>query len=252
VFKICGNSASEFEFVNASTTTSTNTSYAIDWGDGTSETSSSWTSKKHTYNVGYYTLLYTVINSAGCTATQTYKGFLGNNPYVGFTAALNADICVGETLSFPLSGTINNLPGTTYEVSFSDGTPTEKYTQSDLPTQIVHKFNKNSCGSNYVSGSSSIPNSFSGTVKAINPCGTAVVSVGPIFVSSSPKAAITSPLNSCLNSAVCIQNASTGSVEVSSGNASCNATPATVWSIKPSAGYSLPSGSNLGKIMVLT
>lgn len=247
VFKICGNTASEFEFVNASTTTSTNTSYTIDWGDGTSETFSSWTSKKHTYNVGYYTLLYTVINSAGCTATQTYKVFLGSNPAVGFTAALNADICIGETLSFPLSGTINNPPGTIYEVSFSDGTTTEKFTQANLPTQIEHKFDKTSCGSTYVSGSSSIPNSFSGTVKAINPCGTAVVSVGPIYVSSSPKAAITAPLNSCLNSAICIQNASTGSVEVSSGNASCNATPATVWTITPSTGFTLPSGSILGK-----
>lgn len=192
-------------------------------------------------------MLYTVINSAGCTATQTYKVFLGSNPAVGFTAALNADICIGETLSFPLSGTINNPPGTIYEVSFSDGTTTEKFTQANLPTQIEHKFDKTSCGSTYVSGSSSIPNSFSGTVKAINPCGTAVVSVGPIYVSSSPKAAITAPLNSCLNSAICIQNASTGSVEVSSGNASCNATPATVWTITPSTGFTLPSGSILGK-----
>lgn len=247
VFKICGNAASEFEFVNASTTSNTNTSYTIDWGDGTTETLNSWTSKKHTYNVGYYTLLYTVTNSAGCTATQTYKVFLGSNPAVGFTAALNADICVGETLSFPLSGTINNPPGTTYEVSFSDGTDAERYTQANLPAQITHKFDKNSCGYTYVSGSSSISNSFSGTVKAINPCGTAVVSVGPIFVSSPPKAAIIAPSNSCLNSAVCIQNSSTGSVEVASGNASCNSTPATVWTITPSTGFTLPSGSTLGK-----
>ncbi|WP_264532538.1 PKD domain-containing protein [Flavobacterium sp. N2013] len=247
VFKICGNTASEFEFVNASTTVGTNTSYTIDWGDGTTETLNSWTSKKHTYNVGYYTLLYTVTNSAGCSATQTYKVFLGSNPAVGFTAALNADICVGQTLSFPLSGTINNPPGTTYEVSFSDGTDIERYTQANLPTQITHKFDKNSCGSTYVSGSSSIPNSFSGTVKAINPCGTAVVSVGPIFVSSPPKAKITADSNSCLNQSICIQNTSIGSIEVTSGNASCNSTPATVWTITPSTGYTLPSGSTLGK-----
>ena len=247
VFKICGNSASEFEVVNSSTTTITNTSYTIDWGDGTSETSSSWISKKHTYNVGYYTLLYTITNSAGCIATQTYKVFLGSNPAVGFTAALNADICIGETLSFPLSGTKNNPPGTIYEVSFSDGTTTEKFTQANLPTQIEHKFDITSCGSTYVSGSSSIPNSFSGTVKAINPCGTAVVSVGPIFVSSPPKAEITVSKNNCINTKVCIQNTSTGSVEVSSGTASCNSSPATVWTITPNVGFTLPAGSTLGK-----
>lgn len=247
VFKICGNAASEFEFVNSSTTTSTNTSYTIDWGDGTMDNLNSWTSKKHTYLVGYYTMIYTVTNSAGCSASKSYKVFLGGNPAVGFTAALNADICVGETLSFPLSGTLNNPPGTTYEVSFSDGTDVERYTQANLPTQITHKFEKNSCGFTYVSGSSSISNSFSGTVKAINPCGTAVVSVGPIFVSSPPKSSITAPSNSCLNSAVCIQNSSTGSVEVASGNAYCNSTPATVWTITPSTGFTLPSGSVLGK-----
>ena len=247
VFKICGNSTSEFEFVNASTTTSTNTSYIIDWGDGTSETLNSWTSKKHTYNVGYYTLLYTVTNSAGCTATQTYKVFLGSNPGVGFSAAVNADICIGNTLNFPLTGTSNNPPGTIYEVSFSDGSDVERYTQATLPAQISHKFDKNSCGSTFISGSSTIPNSFSGTIKAINPCGTALVSVGPIFVSSPPKALITAPSNSCLNSAVCIQNSSTGSVEVASGNASCDSTPATVWTITPSTGFTLPTGSVLGK-----
>jgi gliding motility-associated-like protein len=246
VFKICGNSASEFEFVNASTTTITNTTYTIDWGDGTTETSSTWISKKHTYNVGYYTLLYTITNSAGCIATQTYKVFLGSNPAVGFTAALNADICIGETLSFPLSGTINNPPGTIYEVSFSDGS-TENYTQETLPSAISHTFDNNSCGFNYVSGSSIIPNSFSGTVKAINPCGVAVVSVGPIFVSSPPKAEIAVTKNNCLNTKICIQNTSKGSVEVFSGTASCNSSPATVWTITPSTGFTLPAGSTLGK-----
>ena len=246
VFKICGNEAAEFEFVNASTTTSSNFSYTIDWGDGTSETVSSWTSKKHTYSVGYYTLLYTVTNEFGCTSTQSYKVFLGSNPAVGFTAALNADICVGGTLKFPLTGVSNNPPGTTYEISFSDGYSIN-YSQNNLPTFIEHTFVKNSCGSTYVSGSASIPNSFSGTVKAINPCGAAIVSVGPIFVSSPPIAVIDAPSNSCINKAVCIQNISTGSVEVSSGNASCNSTPATVWTITPSTGFTLPSSSILGK-----
>ena len=246
VFKICGNSSAEFEFVNASTTTGTNTNYTIDWGDGTVETISSWTLKKHTYAVGYYNLVYSITNSAGCSATQTYKVFLGSNPAVGFTAALNADICVGSTLSFPLTGTSNNPPGTTYEVSFSDGSA-ENYTQENLPATISHIFDKNSCGYTYVSGSLSIPNSFSGTVKAINPCGTAVVSVGPIFVSSPPKAEITVAKNNCLNTIVCIQNTSKGSVEVSSGTASCDSNPATVWTITPNTGFTLPAGSTLGK-----
>jgi len=246
VFKICGNSSAEFEFVNASTTTDTNTSYTIDWGDGSVETINSWTSKKHTYAVGYYNLVYTITNSVGCSTTQTYNVFLGSNPAVGFTAALNADICVGSTLSFPLTGTNNNPPGTTYEVSFSDGS-VENYTQETLPSTISHIFDKNSCGYTYVSGSSSIPNSFSGTVKAINPCGVAVVSVGPIFVSSPPKAEITVAKNNCLNTKVCIQNTSKGSVEVSSGTASCDSSPATVWTITPNTGFTLPSGSTLGK-----
>ncbi|WP_310594483.1 PKD domain-containing protein [Flavobacterium sp.] len=246
VFKICGNSSAEFEFVNASTTTDTNTSYTIDWGDGTVETISSWTSKKHIYAVGYYNLVYSITNSAGCSATQTYKVFLGSNPAVGFTAALNADICAGSTLIFPLTGTNNNPPGTTYEVSFSDGS-IENYTQETLPATISHTFDKNSCGYTYVSGSSSIPNSFSGTVKAINPCGVAVVSVGPIFVSSPPKAEITVTKNNCLNTIVCIQNTSKGSVEVSSGTASCDSSPAIVWTITPNTGFTVPAGSTLGK-----
>lgn len=244
VFKICGNSSAEFEFVNASTTTATNTSYTIDWGDGSVETINSWTSKKHTYAVGYYNLVYSITNSTGCSASQTYKVFLGSNPAVGFTAALNADICVGSTLSFPLTGTSNNPPGTTYEVSFSDGSK-ENYTQETLPATISHTFDKNSCGYTYVSGSSSIPNSFSGTVKAVNPCGAAVVSVGPIFVSSPPVAEITVSKNNCVNTTVCIQNTSKGSVEVASGLASCDSTPATVWTITPTT-FTLPAGTSLG------
>jgi gliding motility-associated-like protein len=246
IFKICGNTASEFEFVNASTTTDTNTAYTIDWGDGTEEIIDSWTSKKHTYAVGYYSLVYTITNSIGCSSTEIYKVFLGSNPAVGFTAALNADICEGSMLSFPLTGTNNNPPGTTYEVSFSDGS-VENYTQENLPSTISHTFDKNSCGYSYVSGSTSIPNSFSGTVKAINPCGIAVVSVGPIFVSSPPKAIITAPKNNCIKTPVCIENSSTGSVEVSSGSASCDSSPATVWTITPNVGFTLPAGSTLGK-----
>ena len=236
VFESCTNTTTLFTFTNASTTIPTNTKYTITWGDGTPDFSQpSWTTTTHTYKVGLWNLDYKVDGSDG-SSTKHYLVFVGATPSVILGTPANTDICNPTTLTFPIQGTRNNPSGTTYTVTYSDGSDTEVYNHPP-PASVSHTFTKPSCGTT----SATFANAYSATITAENPCGKSDVVVAPIYVSTAPVVDFTLPTTvTCTSSQVCLTN--TTPAGTIAGPTGC-LNPNVVWSITPATGFTLASGS---------
>ncbi|MDI6032942.1 PKD domain-containing protein [Flavobacterium sp. LB2P84] len=237
IFKVCTNDISQIDFINTSATSSTDTNYVINWGDSTPNFSATtFSTVSHTYSIGLWTLTYTVTGQNGCSITRIYKVFVGNNPAVGIGNPGNTNICISTPLTFPITGTENNPPGTIYTVTFNDGSTPITFNHPP-PATITHTFLKSSCGVT----SSGQQNSFSATIEASNPCDVSFGTVVPIRVSAPPIANFTLPKPAiCLNTQTCFTDSSTGGALAT--NSSC-ANPKIVWIISPSTGYTLNSGT---------
>ncbi len=244
VFRVCSNTVSLFTFTNGSNTTSTNLNYTINWGDGTSDfVSNSWTSTTHTYQIGLWNMVYTIEGQNGCSISKSYIVFVGSNPAVSLGNPGNTDICNTSSLTFPITGTSNNPPGTKYTVTFNDGSAPQVFNHPP-PADVTHVFLKSSCGTTSSDGTSSYQNSFSANIVASNPCGNSAVGVVPIYVSTPPKADFrVSSSNICTNTQACLTNDSYGAYENYGSSSSCNTSPKIIWSITPATGFSLSSGS---------
>ncbi len=230
-FTQCASVASPFTFTNLSS--SANSSYIIKWGDGSPDFSStSFTSTTHTYSIGTYPLQFIVSGQDNCKDTGTYYVFVGNNPAVGLNNPGNTFICSGATLSFPVSGTENNPPGTVYTVSFNDGTPSLVFNQPP-PTSVSHLFNRGSCGI----PSPGFPNSFQATIRATNPCGASAASVVPIYVSQKDTASFRIlPFDTvCINTPVTLLQSNSNGFGVSSTGVCLPGKG--VWKITPTTGW---------------
>jgi large repetitive protein len=240
-FRVCANTPTEILFFNSSSLTSTNINYTINWGDGSPNfTASSWTNTSHTYQIGLWSLTYTVTNQSGCTTSRTYRVFVGNNPAVGLGNPGDTDICISSALTFPITGTENNPPGTTYVVSFNDGSPNQTFNHPP-PSSISHTFLTSSCGTSSSSGANTFQNSFFASITAINPCDQSAVTVVPIRISTPPVANFNLPQNQvCTGVQICMENTSTGGDAAS--NTGCT-TPKVVWIITPNTGFTLVSGT---------
>ena len=237
VFRVCSNAAALFNFTN--TSTSTNTNYTIDWGDSLPDfNGTSWTTLSHTYQIGIWYLDYTINGSNGCSITKRYVVFVGSNPAVSLGNPGNTDICNANSLTFPITGITNNPPGTTYTVTFNDGSTPQLFNHPP-PSNVTHIFTNSSCGTTSSDGSNTYPNSFSANIVATNPCSTSSVGVVPIYVSANPQANFTGPIKSCTNVQTCFINTSLGNQVI---NNTCSS-PSIVWSISPSSGYTISSGS---------
>ena len=234
-FQINTNAPQVFTFTNSSTTIGTNTKYTINWGDGSSNfPSTSWTTVNHTYPIGTWTALYT-IEGPGCTTVQPFIVFIGLKPTVILGEPAKIDPCDPGPVVFPISGTRNNPLGTTYTVSFNDGSP-DTILNHPPPVSIVHSFKKSSCGVT----SKGIMNSFYANIVATNPSGTSESFVVPLYISTPLTATCTlsSPVT-CTNTPVCVENTSKGGVVVTA--AGCEQ-PKSFWTISPSVGVTLASG----------
>lgn len=240
-FRECSNQPTQIDFFNASSTLSLNTNYTINWGDGSPNfTGANWTTLSHTYQVGLWTLTYSITAQNGCNVVKTYKVFVGNNPAVGLGNPGNTDICISSALTFPITGTDNNPPGTTYVVTFNDGSTPVTFNHPP-PASVTHTFLNSSCGTTSSSGSTTYQNSFFASIAAINPCDQSSASVVPIRISTPPVANFNLPQNIvCTGSQICFTNTSTGGDSASS--TSCSA-PKLVWTITPNTGFTLASGS---------
>lgn len=244
VYKVCSNQSTSIDFFNASTTKLTNSNYSISWGDSTANFDSpSWDAViSHNYAVGLWTMVYSVTAQNGCIVSKTYKIFVGNNPAVGLGNPGNTDICITSSLTFPITGTDFNPPGTTYIVSFNDGSAPITYTHPP-PASVTHTFLKTSCGTTSTV-SSAYNNSFFASIVAENPCDKSSATVVPIRISTVAVPSFDFPQNiKCTNTQICFTNSSTGGDSASS--TSCS-TPKIIWTISPNTGFTLGSGSSLG------
>jgi large repetitive protein len=232
-----------FTFSNASTTTSTNTDYRIIWGDNTPDyVSTTFTGLvSHTYTVGTHTLQFIVSGQNGCSDTATYYIFLGSNPAVGLENPGSTDICTGETLTFPITGTSLNPPGTTYQVKFNDPNSLQNFNHPP-PTDVSHTFTSSSCGTSSTNNGITFNNSFGASITATNPCGTSAAAVVPIYVSEKPVATFNiSPKDTiCVNSTATITNTSGNLIYVDGGDCTNGK---LLWSITPATGWTITSGT---------
>jgi large repetitive protein len=236
-FQINTNAPQVFTFTNSSSTIGSNTKYTINWGDGSPNFSATkWTTLNHTYPIGTWTALYTIEGGAnGCTTVQPFIVFVGLKPTVILGQSTKIDPCKPGPVTFPISGSRNNPPGTTYTVSFNDGSP-DTILNHPPPPSIVHSFKMSSCGIT----SYNIINSFYAKIEAQNVSGSSESHVVPLYISTplTAECKLSKPIT-CTNSPVCVQNTSKGGIIVTA--AGCE-DPKAYWKISPSVGVTLSSG----------
>src|SRR5690606_34516180 len=142
--------------------------------------------------------------------TTEYYVFVGTNPSVGLANPGNTAVCSGEALTFPITETTNNVPGTVYTITFSDNSTPKVYIHPAVPTFEKHQFDITSCGTISSDGTKQYQNSFSASIEAANPCASSSASIVPIYVSEKPKAdfAISPSDTICINTTVTLKNTS--------------------------------------------
>jgi gliding motility-associated-like protein len=233
-----------FTVINGSTTINTNTSYTIDWGVTPSVIEnfpSSFTSASHTYtSLGFFNITLTTFNSiTGCSSTKIYRFFNGNSPAGNLANIGNTGGCVPYTVTWPVENTASNPPGTTYIFSVNDGSPPQNFTQATLPATISHLFTQSSCalpGSKYT---------ISFTIA--NPCSSLTPTL-QVAAALKPDANFTINQGNA-NPKVCV-GSTVGLTNTSVGNYfqgdSCLDNYIKTWTITPSTGWSVTSGSLTG------
>lgn len=241
-FIYCENESIEFTFYNQELDEENNSLYEIDWGDNSESFSdNNWTELRHTYSMGIYTLTYSVTPVNGCKVTKSYGVFIGSNPAVGFGNPGNTNICVGEELTFPITGTENNPDGTRYIVSFSDGSEDQIFNHPP-PEFVTHSFSNASCG---VEGEVGFPNSFKATILAVNPCSRSQATVVPIYVTEPATPIFSAPEGLvCIDREITVKNLTEFNNEVLN-NGDCAKDGKFIWDISPNTGWEL-NGGNLG------
>ena len=254
-FKKCNNIPSyTFKFTNQSTTIANNASYAINWGDGSPDTTfTEWATDAvipHNFKIGGNTVTVSITGKDGCTGIKKYIVFLGTVPAGGLASLGNTDICSSDSLRFAVTNIANNPPGTSYTFFINDGSATQTFVHPP-PGIVGHFFNFGSCSFSSNNGLQTYLNAFGAYLTIENPCGSNSASVVPIYVSGKPKPGISlaSPVI-CVNTNVNIQNTSSfGSIITPGPNFSstCEERGKKVWEISPSTGYILNSG-NLGSL----
>ena len=242
-FIVCDNEQSAFTFFNNSATKETNVSYTIEWGDGSDPfEAEDWDEVSHDYPIGVFYLEYTVVGGNGCSITKRIGVFIGSNPAVGFGNPGNTNICSGEALTFPITGTENNPSGTVYTVTFSDGSEPQIFNHPPPPS-VSHIFTETSCGK---SGGQGFPNSFSATILAENPCSKSSAQVVPIYVTEKPEPIIgITDSVFCENTFFNIENLTLYGNEANNSG-ECTNIGKFVWEISPATGWELSPGNTLG------
>ena len=165
-------SACELDVVNKSPFK--NSHYTVDWGDGSSKFDSTGFPKllKHSYSSSQQ-YVWTINTTNGCLS---YNFFCGSNPAGGIGCPANRLACAGLQLDFPVDAkTLANPPGTTYAISFQDGSKDLVFDQSTLPPIISHVFKGNmACIALEVK------------MVATNPCGFTNSTCFPVNISTIP------------------------------------------------------------------
>ncbi len=250
-FRVCeGATSHNFKFSNESSTTAINSSYQINWGDGSPDSVfASWpagTIINHDFPEGSSTMTVSVTGMSGCIGIKQYIVYVGTFPFGRLNTAGSTSICVGDSLSFNLTDTEMNSRGTSYLFYVNDGSESQVF-QHPPPGIIGHRFLKNSCSSLSDDNGQVFNNAFGAFILIQNPCGVASDNIVPIYVSGKPTPAINvSAPAVCENSTITFINTSSfgNIITPTVGTSSvCEDKGKNVWSITPSTGFILASGS---------
>lgn len=250
-FTRCASTGSTVNFElnvdNSSSTYPTNTFYEINWGDSTPSFSNAsfinTASIPHTYTaLGFFTITHRVTGQSGCQNISRYTVYNGSNPGVGLSSAgSTVQQCTPaiDTFFIDTLRTRNNPPGTTYTISFNDGSPNMVFTHPP-PTSFVHTFNSSSCNAFGAIN----PNSFYVRIRAENPCGFLDGGVEPITTVTPPDADFTIAPDSiaCINTPVTFTNTSVSGAVVT-GSSTCDNTNIINWVVTPSTGWTVSTGT---------
>jgi gliding motility-associated-like protein len=218
------------------------TTQTFNWGDGSPNSTHNdlvGNQISHSYGLGQFTLTHTVVLPNGCQVVKQYIVFNGEAPVITVSGS-GQNTC----LPFPYSLDIlsNNVPGTNYNVSFTDGSPASIFTTVN-DTTISHVFNTSSCGQTYPVGPVTIDNAFQATIVAQNACGTTFATVGPITISTGASAQFTysPPSPICQGEPVTFTNQSAGGENVDQDG--CSNDYGFYWSVEEVSGWNVTDGS---------
>lgn len=225
-FALCGSGLNSYDFrFTDNSTAMPGAAFSMDWGyppNGPTPVATGWT-EDHTYPVGLHTMVYSITNPNGCSATRSISVFLGSNPSVGTSNPGNTVLCSGTELVFPINNTVNNSPGTQYVVTYGDGNFTS-FTHPP-PASVTYDYPGTNC-----------PGApFTFRIDAITPCPiTSFATAGPIYITDVPQASFSISPNdtACVGSQVTFSDTSLG---LSGTN--CGVAPQRVWSITPATGH---------------
>ncbi len=217
-------------------------SVSINWGDGSSGTipTSAYSDYQiHTYLPGSYTLTATLTSTSGCTQQLSYPVFVGSSPS---PAALQifvnqANGCLPHATTYTFSVPQTNVNGTTYTVSWGDGTPDETYTHPITPSILSHIYNTSSCGSSVTISGITYSNVFQPSVITQNPCSSQPQpsAAGLISIGQGPDASFTTSATTiCPGSSVQFNNTSNYGLAIpTASGANCGTIGKYYWTITP-------------------
>ncbi|MDB5228612.1 MAG: hypothetical protein JWN78_2805 [Bacteroidota bacterium] len=239
-FKYCTgtNQNVDAQFTNTSSTTGTNTSYQINWGDGSAVFNSPTfsTTLTHNYPPGRYVINYTVTGSGTppCnTVTRDFVIIIGQSPRIDATFSQGI-ICAPTKYTFNLNldSMKTNFASTRYSLLVNNQV-VSTYTQTNLPATLSADFQLGSCQSK-CNGF----NKYSVIFRATNECGTTDASTC-VPVKDSVVARIEGKDTVCINQNTTYINSELGKIYQDQGN--CQNAPVT-WDISPGTGFNVTNG----------
>jgi PKD repeat protein len=232
-----------FELIinNSSSTSSSNSMYIIDWGDGSPAFSGPNLpdGTSHTYtSVGLYEIELRVQSINGCWARKIQPFFYGSNPGGNIVPIINQIACVPGSIDFIISGTEDNLPSTTYRIWVDDGSGDTTYYNHPPPATYTYDISVSPC-----EDTDTLNNFYEIFFEPINPCfpqpGRTVIraNLAPVLDFS------IEPEEACEGEVFVISNMSTPAQFVRVN--SCSSEMTTTWEIIPNlpSSYTITSGS---------
>jgi len=228
---------------NQSITDASNTSYTIDWGDGSppENQNSGWIERSHTYTgEGFFDISVTANGPFSCSsATVVHPFFNGSNPGGGITSpGGTTGLCISDTLTFFISGTENNPVGTIYEI-YENGELILTFDHPP-PQSFNHLFDESSCGETLFIPPITHEDSYGISLAVTNSCGSTGSVVGPITISGAPTAGFVfdTLIAFCTDVTIPFENTSVApNVDSPLGCSGGEPVSDVIWTITPETGW---------------
>ena len=194
--------------------------FAIDWGDGTTEDSITFPIE-HTYaELGIYTMKVRGLGENGCFNELEYQVINISHPVGDFTSLETTNnVCLTDAeIDFEIINWQTNWPDTMYSIDFGDGSSIETYTHAEIQNnnKLSHVYDKGSCTE---------PNGeFIATLTIENLCSKTERTLNNIKILAPSTAGFESQEIACINSDVAFINTS-----LIGENDDCNKAANFIW-----------------------